>query len=200
MFYALGLNFKIFLRILPGVLSIWFVIIFALCFPEHSIILWMIKISTAIFVVWKWTRKIKKHSKLKIFKPFFICTGIYWGTTIVFMILRNEITDIAIFLSGIFWVAGMILCYKVGNDSWTAIRKYDPKIKMNTEVRSVDDYFELYSRSEDVERKISVLKTEAPPAVVDAILQREAVKLIPFFNLTVMYLELLMLLGTSWMQ
>jgi len=162
-------------------------------------IVWLFKISIAIFVAWKWAKKIKKRSKLKFFKPSFICKGIHWSILIAFTVQRNETFGIFLISGGICCIAGMVLCYKVTNDSWTTIRKYDPKIKMNTEVRSPDDYFELYSGAENLDMEISGLKKEAPPAVVEAIMQREAGKLIPFFHLEMMCLEMLMICGTSWM-
>lgn len=200
MLYILGQNFKIFLKILPGFLSLMLVIIFSISFPELVIIVWLFKISIAIFVTWKWAKKIKKYSKIKFFKPSFICMSIYWGIIIVMMVLRNdEIIDSAIIIGSFFWIAGMVLFYKAVNDSLTVIRKYDSKIKMDTKVRSLDDYFELYSRAENLDMEISELKKEAPPAVVEAIMQREAGKLIPFLHLEIIYLVVLMLCGTPWM-
>ena len=52
MFYVLGQNFKLFLKIFPAFLSIVFVMFFVLCFPEHIMIVWLFKIAIAIFVVW----------------------------------------------------------------------------------------------------------------------------------------------------
>ena len=59
MFYVLGQNFKLFLKIFPAFLSIVFVMFFVLCFPEHIMIVWLFKIAIAIFVVWIWAKKIK---------------------------------------------------------------------------------------------------------------------------------------------
>ena len=70
---------------------------------------------------------------------------------------------------------------------------------MNTEVHSPDEYFEIFSRAENLDMEISKLKKEAPPEVVEAIMQREAAKLIPFFHLTMIYLTILMAMATSWM-
>lgn len=155
--------------------------------------------SNSHFCVMEMDKKIRKNSKLKYFKPSFICMGIYWGIIVAFTILRNEIVGIVIFLSGIFGISGMILAHKALNDSWMAIRKYDEKIKMDAEVRSPDDYFEIFSRAENVEIDISKLKKKAPTTVVDAIMQREAGKLIPFLHLAIIYLTVLMLCATSWM-
>ena len=47
--------------------------------------------------------------------------------------------------------------------------------------------------------EISKLKKEAPPEVVEAIMQREAGKLIPFLHLMMIYLTILMAMATSWM-
>lgn len=200
MFYILGQNFKIFLKIFPGFLSLMFVVIFSISFPELSIVIWLFKLSIVIFVVWKWAKKIKKHSELKFFKPSFICMSVYWGIIIAMMVLRNdEIDGSVIIISSFFWIAGMVLFYKAANDSLTTIRKYKPQIKMDTGVHSPDDYCELYSRAEKLDMEISELKKEAPPAVVEAIMQREAGKLIPFFHLEMIYLVVLMLCGTPWM-
>ena len=106
----------------------------------------------------------------------------------------------AVMIGGVFFlIAGMVLAYKALNDSLTAIRKYDPKIKMNTEVHSPDEYFEIFSRAENLDMEISKLKKEAPPEVVEAIMQREAGKLIPFLHLMMIYLTILMAMATSWM-
>ena len=201
MFYVLGQNFKLFLKVLPGFLSIVLVEFFILCFPEHIMIVWLFKIAIAIFVVWIWAKKIKRHSKLKCFKPSLKCLGIYWSFIIAMMVPRNdEIMVNAVMIGGVFFlIAGMVLAYKALNDSLTAIRKYDPKIKMNTEVHSPDEYFELYSRAENLDMEISKLKKEAPPEVVEAIMQREAGKLIPFLHLMMIYLTILMAMATSWM-
>lgn len=79
-------------------------------------------------------------------------------------------------------------------------KKYDPQLKINTEVRSPDDYYEIFSQAEDLERKLSRLKEEAPPVIVKAIMQREAAKLIPFFHMEMVYLFVLMFTYTPWMK
>ena len=198
MFYVLGQNFKLFLKGLLVFLSIVFVEFLIFCFPKHIMIVWLFKISVVIFVALKWAKKIKKQSKLKFFTPSFKCRGIHWSIMIIFTVLRNEVFGIFMFSSSICWIISMVLFYKAVNDSLTVIRKYDPKIKMDTKVSSPDDYFELYSRAENLDMEISELKKETPPAVVEAIMQREAGKLIPFFHLEMMYLEVLILCGTPW--
>lgn len=100
-----------------------------------------------------------------------------------------------IFLFGIFWIAGIILSSKMLKDSGTAIRKYYPQIKLNTEVHSPDEYFEIFSRAENLEMELSELKKEIPSAVEEAIMQREAGKLIPFFHLDVIFFTEIMLHG-----
>lgn len=104
MFYVLGQNFKLFLKIFPAFLSIVFVMFFVLCFPEHIMIVWLFKIAIAIFVVWIWAKKIKRHSKLKCFKPSLKCLGIYWSFIIAMMVPRNdEIMVNAVMIGGVFF-------------------------------------------------------------------------------------------------
>ncbi len=66
---------------------------------------------------------------------------------------------------------------------------------MNTEVHSPDEYFEIFSRAENLEMELSELKKEIPSAVEEAIMQREAGKLIPFFHLDVIFFTEIMLHG-----
>lgn len=195
MFYVLRQNFKIFLKVLPGFLSLMFVVLFPVYFPELSIIVGMFKMLFAFFMVWKWSKKIKEQSKLKFFKPSFLCMVLYWSIIIANIILKNKIGRIMIFLFGIFWIAGIILSSKMLKDSGTAIRKYYPQIKLNTEVHSPDEYFEIFSRAENLEMELSELKNEIPSAVEEAIMQREAGKLIPFFHLDVIFFTEIMLHG-----
>lgn len=99
-------------------------------------------------------KKIKAQSKLKFFKSSFICTILLWTIIIALIVWKNKVGSIYIFLVGIFWVAGMVLTYKAINASWTTLRKYNPQIKMDTEVRSLDEYFEIYSRAEHFGKRI----------------------------------------------
>lgn len=195
MIYVLKQNFNYFLKILPGFLSLMFVVLFSAYFPELSIIIGLFKILFAFFTVWKWSKRIKEQSKLKFFKPSFLCMSLYWGIIIVNIILKNKIGGIMIFLFGTFWVAGVILSSKMLKDSGTAIRKYYPQIKLNTEVHSLDEYFEIFSRAENLGMELSALKKETPSAVEEAIMQREAGKLIPFFHLDVIFFTEIMLCG-----
>lgn len=172
-----------------------FVVLFPVYFPELSIIVGMFKMLFAFFMVWKWSKKIKEQSKLKFFKPSFLCMVLYWSIIIANIILKNKIGSIMIFLFGIFWIAGIILSSKMLKDSGTAIRKYYPQIKLNTEVHSPDEYFEIFSRAENLEMELSELKKEIPSAVEEAIMQREAGKLIPFFHLDVIFFTEIMLHG-----
>jgi len=200
MFYVLGQNFKMFLKILPRFLSLVFVIVLAAFFPEFSIIVWTFKFLIVLLLMWKWIERMKKQSKLEFFKPSFLCTGLYWIIIIVFTFLKNEAGGIVLFFDGMLFIAGMILGWKALSNSWKVIQKYYPKLKMNTEVHSVDEYFEIFSRAENLEMELSKLKKEASPAVVEAIMQRKAGELIPFFHMEMVYFSVLILFGTPWLQ
>ena len=93
-----------------------------------------------------------------------------------------------------------MITLKIGTKACDVIRKYDPQLKLNTEVRSPDDFCEIFSQEEILEWNLSVLKKEAPPAIVKAIMQREAAILIPFFHMEMIYLSVLILTGTPWMK
>lgn len=108
----------------------------------------------SFFIDMEMVKKIKAQSKLKFFKSSFICTILLWTIIIALIVWKNKVGSIYIFLVGIFWVAGMVLTYKAINASWTTLRKYNPQIKMDTEVRSLDEYFEIYSRAEHFGKRI----------------------------------------------
>lgn len=181
MITALKQNFKIFLKILPVLLIGIFVS--AMDSTEFFVIAWVVKVLTAFLLVWRWLKKIKAQSKLKYFKSSFICTILLWAIVIALIVWKKEAGGIYIFLIGLFWGAGMVFTHKAIKDSWTTLRKYNPQIKMDTEVHSLDEYFEIYSRTEHLEIELSELKKEASPAVEEALMQREAGKLLPFFHL-----------------
>lgn len=145
----------------------------------------------------------KEQRKLEFFEPSFISMGLYWIIIAGAILEKGEISNIFIFLTGIFVIAGMILGYKALFTSFEILRKYDPKLKpLDIKFGSPDDYCENYSRAEDLDREISGLKekAEAPPAVKKALQQREAGKLIPFFHLEMIFLTLIVLMGTPWMK
>lgn len=145
----------------------------------------------------------KEQRKLEFFEPSFISMGLYWIIIAGAILEKGEISNIFIFLTGIFVIAGMILGYKALFTSFEILRKYDPKLKpLDIKFGSPDDYCENYSRAEDLDREISRLKekAEAPPAVKKALRQREAGKLIPFFHLEMIFLTLIVLMGTPWMK
>lgn len=200
MFYVLGQNFKYFLKMLPRFLSFVFVIQVKKFFPEHDIVVWLFKMLIAFFILWNWFNKMKKQSKWKFFKPSFMCMGLYCIIMIAVIMEKGEIGGSIIFLDGMAVIAGMILGYKALNDSWAVITKYQPQLKMNIDIHSPDDYFEVFSQAENCEKELSKLKKEAPSAVVEAIMQRRAGQFIPFFHVEILYLALLMLCGTPWIR
>lgn len=203
MFYVLGQNFKIFLKILPRFLCLIIVMWLPLFFPEPGIIVWLFKILIVFLVVWGWAKKMKEQRKLEFFEPSFISMGLYWIIIAGAILEKGEISGIFIFLTGIFCLAGMILGYKAVFISFEILRKYDPKLKpLDIKFGSPDDYLENYSRAEDLDREISGLKekAEAPYTVKRALRQREAGKLIPFFHLEMIFLTLIVLMGTPWMK
>lgn len=202
MFYALGLNFKIFLKIFPRFLSLCFVMFLDNLFPGNSMILWSFKIFIVVLEMWGWYRRIKKESRFRYFEASFICTGVYWFQTIVVIIAKHELSDGWIIYLAMFWIAGMIITAKTLNDSWKIIQKHYPHLKKNTEMhwRSPDDYFEGYSNAENLERELVEIKKEAPPVVMKALLQRKAGEMLPFFHLEIIYLTLLVLCCSPWMK
>ncbi len=201
MFYALGQNFKIFLKILPRFLCLVVVMWLPLFFPEPGMAVWLFKILIVLLVARGWAKKMKEQRKLEFFEPSFISLGLYWIVIAGAILEKGEISNIFIFLTGIFCFAGMISGGKAISASFGILRKYDPTLKpLDIKFGSPDDYFENYSRAEDLERKISGLKEEAPPAVKRAIRQREAGKLIPFFHLEMIFLTMLVLEGTPWLK
>lgn len=202
MFYALGLNFKIFLKIFPRFLSLCFVMFLDSLFPGNSMILWLFKIFIVVLEMWGWYRRIKKESRFQFFEASFICTGVYWFQTIVVIIAKHELSDGWIIYLAMFWIAGMIITAKTLNDSWKIIQKHYPHLKKNTEIhwRSPDDYFEGYSNAENLERELTEIKKEASPVVMRALLQRKAGELIVFFHLEIIYLTLLVLCCSPWMK
>ena len=71
---------------------------------------------------------------------------------------------------------------------------------MDTEVHSLDEYFEIYSRAKNLENELSELKKEPASSIIEeAIMQREAGKLIPFFHLDMIFITLIILWGTTWL-
>ena len=171
-----------------------FVVLFPVYFPELSIVVWLFKILFALFVIWKWSKKIKGQSKLKFFKPSFLSMGLYWSIIIAIIVWKNEIGSIMIFLFGIFWIAGIILSAKMLKDSGTAIRKYYPTVmrKYNNSGDSID------TRLENLEKKLLELKESSPAIVVDAIMKRETMKLIWPFHIEMVFLIIMIFWGTNY--
>lgn len=200
MFYALGLNFKIFLKIFPRFLSLCFVIFLTNFFPENSVVHWTVRIFIVVFEMWGWFRKIKRESRFQFFEASFICTGVFWFQTTVLIIAEHEIGNGWMVYMVMFWIAGMIITAKTLSDSWKIIQKHYPHLKKNTEIhwRSPDDYFEGYSNAENLERELTEIKKEASPVVMKALLQRKAGELLPFFHLEIIYLTIL--LSLPWMK
>lgn len=197
MITGLKQNFQIFLKILPMLLI--FIFVSSIDSTEFSVITWVVKILIAFLLIWRWLKKIKAQSRLKYFKSSFICTILLWIIIIALIVCKNEVGGIYIFLIGIFWGTGMVLTRKAINDSWTTLRKYNPQIKMDTEVHSLDEYFEIYSWAEHLEIELSELKKEASPVVEEALMQREAGKLLPLYNLVMIFFTLIVLWGTTWL-
>lgn len=197
MITGLKQNFQIFLKILPMLLI--FIFVSSIDSTEFSVITWVVKILIAFLLIWRWLKKIKAQSRLKYFKSSFICTILLWIIIIALIVWKNEVGGIYIFLIGIFWGTGMVLTRKAINDSWTTLRKYNSQIKMDTEVHSLDEYFEIYSRAEHLEIELSELKKEASPVVEEALMQREAGKLLPLYHLEMIFFTLIVLWGTTWL-
>lgn len=200
MFHVLGENFKIFLKIFPRFLCMMIVMFLDAIFPG-TIIIWVFKISVVLLLVWRWFERIRKRSSFKFFKPSFLCTGLFWGIIIAIVAWKGVIGGSMILLLGSFWIAGIILTYKALNNSFATIQKYYPQVKKVDvmDVHSPDEYFELYSRAENLDREISGLKKEAPSAVKEALRQREAGKLIFWFHLEMMFFVLFLFWYTPWM-
>ena len=191
-------NLNIFLKILPLILI--FVFVTSIDSSEFSVIGWLFRMIIIFLLIWKWQNKIRTQTKLRFFKLSFICTLILWIIIIALIIWKNKVGNSYIFLIGIFWFAGMVLTSKALNNSWTTIRKCNPEIRMDTEVHSLDEYFEIYSRAKNLENELSELKKEPASSIIEeAIMQREAGKLIPFFHLDMIFITLIILWGTTWL-
>ena len=152
---ALKENLNIFLKILPLILI--FVFVTSIDSSEFSVIGWLFRMIIIFLLIWKWQNKIRTQTKLRFFKLSFICTLILWIIIIALIIWKNKVGNSYIFLIGIFWFAGMVLTSKALNNSWTTIRKCNPEIRMDTEVHSLDEYFEIYSRAKNLENELSEL-------------------------------------------
>lgn len=200
MFYVLRENLKYGFYFLKAFLSFAFVVFLHSAFPKPDIAILLFKIMIALLLARRWYKKMKKQNNLQYFQASFACMGMYGILIIATIWEKGELGNWLAFLMLFAIFSGGIICMKIGTDAYDVIKKYDPQLKINTEVRSPDDYFEIFSQAEDLERKLSGLKEEVPPAIVKAIMQREAAKLIPFFHMEMVYLSVLMFTYTPWMK
>lgn len=200
MFYVMRENLKYGLYFLKAFLSFAFVVFLHSVFPKPGIAIWLFKIVIALLLARRWYNRIKKQNNLQYFQASFLCMGMYGILIIAIIWEKGKLGNWLAFPMLLAFFSGGIICMKIGTEAYDVIKKYDPKLKINMEVRSPDDYFEIYSQVEDLERNLSRLKEEAPPAIVKAITQREAAKLIPFFHMEMVYLSILILTGTPWMK
>lgn len=201
MFYVLRQDLKYGFYFLKAFLSFVIVIFLPRIFPEFGMMAaWLFRILIVLLLIRRWYKKIKKQNNLQYFQASFACMGMYGILIIATIWEKGELGNWLAFPMIFAIFSGGIICMKIGTDAYDVIKKYDPQLKLNTEVRSPDDYFEIYSQAEDLERKLSELKEEAPPAIVKAIMRREAAKLIPFFHMEMVYLSIFILTGTPWMK
>lgn len=201
MFYVLRENLKYGFYFFKAFLSFLFVIYLPLVFPEFGMTAaWLFRILIVLLLIRRWYKKIKKQNIQQYFEPSFACMGLYGILIIATIWEKGEIGGgFALFIFMAI-ISSWIIAFKIGIKAYDVIKKYDPQLKLNTEVRSPDDYFEIFSQTENLERNLSELKKEAPPAIVKAIMQREAAILIPFFHMEMVYLSILILTGTPWMK
>ncbi len=201
MFYVLRQNLKYGFYFLKAFLSFVFVTFLPLVFPEFGMIAaWLFRILIVLLLIRRWYKKIKKQNIQQYFEPSFACMGLYGILIIATIWEKGEIGSGLALLIFIAIFSSWMITLKIGTKACDVIRKYDPQLKLNTEVRSPDDFCEIFSQAENLERNLSELKKEAPPAIVKAIMQREAAILIPFFHMEMIYLSVLILTGTPWMK
>ena len=127
-----------------------------LVFPEFGMIAaWLFRILIVLLLIRRWYKKIKKQNIQQYFEPSFACMGLYGILIIATIWEKGEIGNGLALLIFIAIFSSWVITLKIGTKACDVIRKYDPQLKLNTEVRSPDDFCEIFSQAENLERNLS---------------------------------------------
>lgn len=150
---------------------------------------YMIKILLIVLALIKWIYYVKHNNIISLFRKSFICIFLYWTIIIITLIVESSINVIYFgLLSAIAYGVALVLGFKMGSDYLRIINKYYPDV-----MKKYNDSKDYKNKDKKLEQELMVIKENAIPVVVEAIIKREMIKPVAYFHIEMIVLTIISL-------
>lgn len=149
----------------------------------------MLKILLIILALLKWIYYMKHNNVVNFFKTSCVCIVIYWSIIIIMLAIKSAIGVLCFgLLSAMVYGVALILGFKRGNEYLKVINKYYPHV-----MRNYNQSKDYKNKEKKLEKELEVIKEQAIPTVVEAIIKREMIKPITYFHIEMIVLTIIAL-------